>query len=204
VTLAASGCGYFHPARPENPSNGEIVTIDLTSPEGTLATIKAAVEAKGLKSGDVAYRACFADSTATTTPAFHAFFDPNDAYAWNKGGHLLPTDWTLKNEGPFYNLGPQSLVALAPQSYLMTWDLVPNQPDEFATSIAVLHRHYLIVATGQDGAIADLVAKGFADLTLVQSSTGGWVIVLWNDHVDPDTDPLFQQKTMGLRRLESQ
>jgi len=198
------GCGYFHPARPENPSNGEIVTIDLNSPDETLGTIKDAVEAKGLKSGDVAYRACFADSTAATTPAFHAFFDAVDANNWVNSGHLLPTDWTLRNEGAFYNVGPRSLVTLRNEIYQMSWDPDPKQADNFGTNIAILHRHYSILAVGQDGAVAEIIAKGYADITLIQSTTGGWVSVLWSDRADPDVDPLLPQKTWGLRRLESQ
>ena len=195
----ASGCGYFHPARPENPSNGEVIVPDQTSPDGTLSTIQAAVEAKGLKGGDAAYRACFADSTAPTTPAFHAFFAPENAASWISGGRQLPNDWTLKNEATFYNVGPLSLVNLRPEIYQMDWEPVDNDPDIFGTNVATLHRHYSIVAVGQNGDVAGTVAKGYADITLVVSSTGAWVIVLWDDKVDDD--PTL---TMGQKRLESQ
>ena len=195
----AGGCGYFKPARPENPSNGEIVNIDLNSPDETLETLRSAVEAKGQKSGDAAYRACFADSTATTTPAFHAFFAPENVNSWISGGHLLPTDWTLKNEGTFYNVGPLSLVYLRPETYQMTWDVEQPPHDDFGTNIATLHRHYSIVAIGQNGDVAGTIARGYADISLIQSTTGGWVIQLWGDRVDDD--PTL---TWGQRRLESQ
>jgi hypothetical protein len=199
VATGIGGCGYFHPARSENPNTGgPAVPIDLSTYDGTLSTLQSAVQAKGLQSGDVAYRACFADSTAPTTPAFHAFFDPANASSWVSSGHLLPTDWTLKNEAPFYNVGPLSLVNLRPEIYQMTWDTT-NDADVFGTNYALLHRHYLIVAIGQGGDVAGVVAKGYADLTLVQSSTGNWVIVLWNDKIDGD--PTL---TWGQRRLESQ
>lgn len=197
------GCGYFHPARPENPSSGVVVNIDRSSPDATLNTIKDAVVAKGLESGDVAYRACFADSTATTTPAFHAFFWPEDANAWVSQGKLLPTDWTLKDEGPFYNVGPRSLVTLRNEIYQMTWENDPLTADDYGIGSATLHRHYEILAVGQDGAVAEIIAKGYADVVLVQDSAGGWVIVRWNDRSDPDVDPLLTQRTWGLRRLES-
>jgi hypothetical protein len=199
--LAATGiggCGYFHPARPENPSNGEVVTIDLNSPDETLGTIKAAVEAKGLKSGDAAYRACFADSTAPATPAFHAFFAVENVNAWISGGRLMPTDWTLKNEATFYNVGPLSLVNLRPEIYQMTWDPT-NDTDTFGTNFAILHRHYAILAIGQNGDVAGTIARGYADISLVVSAAGNWVIVQWADRVDDN--PVY---TWGQRRLESQ
>ncbi len=197
----AGGCDYFKPATPEAPQSGEVVNIDLSSPDQTLETLRQAVEAKGLKSGDVAYRACFADSTTTTTPAFHAFFWPEDANTWTSQGKLLPTDWTLRDEGPFYNVGPRALVNLRDEDYSMSWDV--EKPDEFGPGSATLHRHYLVVANGTAG-VAEIIAKGYADLVLVQqSSTGNWVITQWQDRADPNVDPVLPQKTWGLRRLES-
>lgn len=199
ISVAGGGCGYFKPARPENPSNGVVIIPDQTSPDATLSTIQAAVQAKGLQGGDAAYRACFADSTAPTTPAFHAFFAPENVSSWISGGHLLPTDWTLKNEATFYNVGPLSLVNLRPEEYQMTWDTEQPPHDDFGTNVATLHRHYSILAVGQNGDVAGIIANGYADLTLTQSSTGAWVIVIWNDRVDTDAT-----LTWGQRRLESQ
>jgi hypothetical protein len=193
------GCGYFHPARPENPGKGIVIVPDQGSPDATLGTIKAAVEAKGLQGGDAAYRVCFADSTAPATPAFHAFFAPENQASWVSGGRALPSDWTLKNEATFYNIGTLSLVNLRPEIYQMTWEIENPPHDDFNANVAILHRHYEILAIGQSGDVAGTVAKGYADITLVPSSTGAWVIVLWQDRVDDD--PAL---TMGQKRLESQ
>jgi hypothetical protein len=201
AALLAAGCDYFKPVTPEPPTNTDVVAIDLSSPDLTLETLRLAVEAKGLRNGDVAYRACFAESTAVNTPAFHAFFWPEDANAWTSQGKVLPSDWTYRDEAPFYNVGPRSIASLRDEPYQMSWEV--EKPDEFGTGSAVLHRHYLVIAEGTSG-VAEIIAKGYADLVLVQqSTTGNWVITQWQDRSDPDVDPLLPQKTWGLRRLES-
>jgi hypothetical protein len=200
VALVATGCQYFHPATPEKPTDSSAVQIDLTSADGTLTTLQAAIQAKGLQGGDAAYRVCFADSTDKTTPAFHAYFWPEDASAWTSQGKSLPSDWTLRDEGPFYNIGPRALANLRDEPYQMSWDT--EKPDEFGTGTALLHKHYLIVAEG-NGGVAEIIAKGFADILMVQNTAGNWVIVQWQDRADPDVDPTLTQKTWGLRRLES-
>jgi hypothetical protein len=83
----------------------------------------------------------------------------------------------------------------------MTWDI--EQPNHDDYGAGTLHRHYEILAVGQDGAVAEIIAKGYADLVFVQNSASNWVIVRWDDRSDPDVDPLLTQKTWGLRRLES-
>jgi hypothetical protein len=86
----------------------------------------------------------------------------------------------------------------------MSWDPDPTQADQFGPQSATLHRHYLVVAIGNTGAVAAIIAKGYADLQLYQqTATSNWIITQWVDRTDPNVDPQLEQKTWGLRRLES-
>ena len=195
------GCGYFRPATPEAPSNGDQIIPDYTTVEGTLESIRQAVEAKGLRAGDAAYRGAFADSTSPTTTACHFFFSAEDAATWAAQSQTLPSDWTLRDEGPFFNVADRSLVNLRDDPYSMTWAEEPSKPDDNGNGVSTIHRRYTIYAIGADGTVAEIIAKGYADLVLILDSHNNWIITRWTDRVDPEGDTLAQ-KTWGLRRLE--
>jgi hypothetical protein len=203
--LLGSGCDYFKPAKPEAPSDSNNIVPDYTSVEATLQTIQSAVEAKGQRAGDAAFRGAFADSTAPSTPACHFFFSVQDAAAWTSQLQTVPTDWTLRDEAPFFNVGPRSLVNLRDDPYAMSWEPEDSNPDDLGATVSTLHRRYKIYAVGNDGSVAEIIAKGYADLVLVLDANNNWVITRWNDRIDPEVDASgLIQKTWGLRRLESQ
>jgi len=77
--------------------------------------------------------------------------------------------------------------------------------DEINAADAVLYRKYEVYAISADGNTTSRIAVGLADLFFRKISSNRWVIIRWQDHVDPtvganpsDTDQL----SMGARRLE--
>jgi hypothetical protein len=87
----------------------------------------------------------------------------------------------------------------------MAWGPDPDNTDLVGVSPTVLHRRYTILALAEDGKTNEIIARGFADLTLYQSSDGNWYITRWEDRPDPvQLDPNLTQVTWGWRRLDSQ
>lgn len=203
VVLALSaGCDFFRPADPPAPGADEVIFQDYSNVEATLETIRLAVEAKGLKGGPEAYSNAFADSTQPATPGFLHFWWPLDEAAWVAGGREVP-DWNHDEERVFYNIGPRSLVILRAEEYRMIWEPEQGNPDESGDGFQVVHRHYSIDAIGVAGVPVEIIARGYADLTITQLSDGTWKITRWNDRADPVVDPALPQRTWGQRRLES-
>jgi hypothetical protein len=198
-----SGCkGLFSPAVPEPPSGPPIV-LDYRSPEATLRTMAAGIQAKG--PGASAWFGAFADSTRPDDgTGYHQFFDQADKSAFESScGCEAPTDWRLSQEQTFFleflNVRPSD-------DYLAVFDSVETNPDPPAGDTeALLFRRYRVLATSTDGNTTTIIAIGFADLIFTKKASS-WLITRWVDHVDPDvgvnpTDP--EQLTLGRRRLEA-
>jgi hypothetical protein len=207
IALALAGCNYFKPEQPEAPggASGGLIRTDYTFPDSTLETMRRAVEAKASRGGEDAYRQAFSDSSGSGggVPAYHHFWWPEEAANWVAQGHSIPSNWTLNpDEASFYDIGERALVNLRPDSLSMQWAPEAGNPDQLGSGVVTLHRHYLIRSIGSDGSTTDIIAKGYADLILVQGPDNAWRIMRWNDRPDPVVDPVFIQKTLGLRRLE--
>jgi hypothetical protein len=197
---AAAGCDYFKPTDPEPPAENQ-VAADYSTADATLETLRLAVESKGQGGAAQSYLGAFADSTLhPEIHGFHQFFDPADEAAWTG---TVPSDWNLSNERNFFNVGEKALVALRPETYQMFLERDPFNADREQDKSTLLHRRYTILAIGQTGDVADVIARGFADLTLEQAANGFWYISRWEDRRDPDPfNPDFPQVTLGQRRLE--
>jgi len=205
VLAVVAGCDYFRPADPPSPASGDVIPADYTSVEGTLETVRLAVEAKGLQGAAEAYAGAFADSApppSPPSPGFLHFWWPADEAAWVAGGREVP-DWNHDEERVFYNIGARSLVNLRDEDYQMTWEAESGNPDEPGDGFVIAHRRYRIDAMGVAGVPVEIIARGYADLTITQLSDGNWKITRWNDRADPEPDPLLPQRTWGQRRLES-
>ena len=198
-----SGCkGLFTPALPEPPTGPPLI-VDYRSPEATLRTMAAGIQAKG--PGASAWFGAFADSTRPDDgTGYHQFFDLADLQAYESDcGCEAPTDWKLSQEQTFFleflNVRPSD-------EYTAVFDSVETNPDPPAGDIeAVLYRRYTVLATSADGNTTTIIAVGFADL-LFTKKQAGWLITRWQDHVYPEVgarpvDP--DQLTFGRRRLES-
>lgn len=198
-----SGCkGLFTPAIPPRPDPGSIPPPNYASPESTLKTMKNGLAAKAQGSGH--WLGAFADSSAPGVPGYHQFFDPFDVDAFvTNCGCQAPSDWSLPQEQTFYF---QFLGVRPGDTYGAVFDSVDSNPDPLpASTQAILHRHYLVIATSPDGNSTLIIAIGYADLTFAKVGDR-WLIRRWDDHVDPavgvnPVDPY--QLTLGRRRLES-
>lgn len=199
LALLLGGCNYFKPAQPEAPTNAPF-TPDYTTPEATLETISLAIHDKARTIGLTAYSQAFAESTSAATPAYHQFFWPPEAEAWEQLYHTAPV-WVLTLEKNFY----VRFVGLFPDSYDLLWEPDQNLPDTSNPTgdVVYLHRHYLVRRATEAGDEIGKVAVGFADLTLVRQGDQ-WKITIWQDRIDPDADPNDpDQLTMGRRRLNT-
>ena len=204
LAAGAGGCNYFRPATAPGTS-APPVPQDYSQPDATLETIRLAVEAKGQSGAAEAYVGAFADSTANEIPGYHQFFWPEDAAAWKAANKTVPSDWNLKLERLFYNYSQRSLVNLRPEPYQMIWEPDPDNSDRQDVNPSILHRRYTLLAIGATGEAAEVIARGFADLTLHHAGNGNWYITRWEDRPDPVlVDPKLPQVTWGQRRLESQ
>ena len=73
----------------------------------------------------------------------------------------------------------------------------------------LVHRRYLLRAkspNSSDDTSGEIIAIGFADLSLRKDSNGRWAIFRWVDHVDPAvtaTPAAGEQRCWSYRRLQS-
>ncbi len=202
--LLLCGCtNPFAPAKPQPPNGGGVIE-DFSTPDRLLQTIEDAIKDKG-PSGATAYADAMGDSTGPGTRAFYAFHDSRVVDAWRIGAQRdPPSPWDLRLERIFYNY----LIGVFPTfEYTFQWASDPNSPlDDRQPESAVLHRYYVLQASGADGAIQKIIAIGYADLYL-QKRDSRWFLYRWQDRLDEnigvnptDTD----NRTMGWRRLDSQ
>jgi hypothetical protein len=207
AVLLPAGCiGLFEPATPQRPSDsgGPAVHVDYTTPGATLATLAAAISAKGLSNGPSAYLGGFADPVRDGI-GFTMVFDPDVArvYETSQPGLPVPT-WDLRLESGFYS----SFIGLRTDPYALIWSPYEEHgnDDTDDPELAILHRRYAVVVGTPEGVFPDSIAAGIADLTL-RLFGSRWAIVQWVDTVDPliGAEPLNpDHRSLSYRRLENQ
>ena len=193
VLLAAlPGCSFFRPEDPEPPAEGQTLIPDYSTPDATLETMRQGVEAKSSLGGN-AWLDAFAEAFV------HNFWPEDEDDYESTTGTDAPT-WNLVLEEPFYF----RLADYRPgETYQMIWEEDDSQADIINAETATLHRHYQITAVTDQ--TAQIIAIGYADLSLVKDAEGNWRIVEWNDRRDPAASPTdTEQQTLGLRRLNFQ
>lgn len=201
LTTAALGpCALFKPAEPEEPTGGALIG-DYSAYDSTLATMRRAVEAKGVQNS----RQLYLDALATEAEAgagegFRASFDPLTVSRYQaQGGVNVPSRWQRTEEERFLDV----LVARNQGSgYRMTWQRYPEGGDETIGDARVtVFRRYdiLLVETSTGG--TQPYASGWATLTLVRAGTS-WRLVEWVDGELTSAPP--NTSSFGLLRLESQ
>jgi hypothetical protein len=201
VTVALTGCfESFRPAQPQplpGSGGGETIPLRYDSPETTLATIEAAVTAKGAGNAKSAYLGGFANPATSDGVDFTTTFDPLVVERLIAENREVPV-WDYRLEGFFYS----DFVLLRSAAYAMRWTAHPTAPpDVHNTEDATLHRRYHVILVDDAGNNLGWIARGLADLYF-RRVDGDWVIVRWEDHLDPDADPNdLEQKSMGERRL---
>jgi hypothetical protein len=202
--LAATGevgvCKLFRPASPETGGTNSLVVTNYTYPDSTLTTMARGIEAK--VSGTDAYLGGIADTTRDGH-MFRAGFDPAIVarYTSQAGSLPIPDPWNTDLERAFFF----NFVQYRTTPYTMTWAHDAANPlEDYEPDFAVLHRSYLVTTHLTDGTDAT-IAVGFADLFLVRTSAGKWVIAGWGDRVDPaagGANPSDPEKVcFGWRRL---
>jgi len=205
LAAAATGCKFFRPDTPPPPGDPP-PPFDYSQPEQTLETLRLAIEDKrSLSAGN--YIGVFADSTLEQIPGYHQFFYPEDAVLWAQSGRNVPEDWNVRLERRFFDVGPTSLINVNPNAiYEVTFSKDLENPDREGIDVTVLHRQYQVLALDPtSGAIIEVIAYGFADLTFHQAPSGDWRITRWDDRRDLVVNPYgLPQVTWGQRRLESQ
>ena len=197
--LAIAGCGYFRPANAPQPTQS-LPPGNYSRPDATLQTMNIGLSAKSSAGGSL-YLSAFAESTTTSTPAYHQLFDPVDVVDWSGG---VPGDWERTREQRLYNY----LVQLRPDdAYFLNWEdgLVTDDPPDEVNGIAVVHRHYEIITTNEQTSASTVIAIGYAKLTFLRDDQDRWLIVRWEDSRDSEADPNEQEQvSLGRRRLLSQ
>jgi hypothetical protein len=198
----------FEPAEPEIGAGGITVPEDFSTPEDLLATIELAISAKA--NGTSAYLHAMAESTRVGDLAFRAYYDPEVKRNFETTGPA-PEPWDLDYERAF----PGNLASRRPQdSY--TFQIIRDDStfplDDFPSNgsdTGLVHRRYLLRAKSPnsgDDTSGEIIAIGFADLSLRRDSNGRWAIFRWMDHVDPavTANPAaFEQRCWSYRRLQS-
>ncbi len=202
------GCvNPFKPADPEIGGGGIPVAENFRTPEGLLATIELAIEAKSA-SGASAYLNAFADSTVAGDRAFRAFYDPAVRVGWEGGSLTAPEPWDLSLERGLHT----SLAGIRQQdSYDFRWNKDNTLVgDEFPAGADTGHVQwkYLLFskspASGSDTQ-GEIIAIGYCDLSL-QLKNSRWSIFRWVDRVDPavGVNPAAtDQRTFTWWRLKS-
>jgi hypothetical protein len=195
--LGAAGCiDWFRPARPEPPvTTGPAVdvSIDFGDPEAVLATVSAAVAARGGGNGAFAYRSAFADS-ATDGIKYVCEFATEVVIERTNAGRTIPV-WSRERESQFYTY----LVGLNSGDYVLQWDRYDGAPidDVSGADEQTLYRQYDVLAISEDGGTQTQVAHGRADLVFRRVRQNEWAIVRWKDLVDPVVGP--DPEDPGLR-----
>jgi hypothetical protein len=202
TTGAVGVCGLFRPASPEKGGVGVLIPTNYSDPDSTLATLARGIAGKG--NGLAAYSGGIADTTRDAR-SFTATFDPAVLSRYNSlPGAVKPPDrWDEVYERTFFfNFVQYKKNA----DYTLKWaqdQFNPIDPPRGPDS-ALLHRAYIVTAHLSDGS-DQVIAVGYADLSFTLTAASRWVIVGWQDRVDPaygganPGNP--DQVSMGWRRL---
>ena len=199
TTGAVGACDLFRPAVPERGGGGVIVLTNYTDPDSTLATLARGLASKG--DGRDAYMGGIADPVRDAR-SFEATFDPAVLARYNSrpGALPVPSPWSTKEEGTFFS----SFAQYKTTPYAMVWGPDNNNPiDDKTGDPRLIHRSYQV--TTQLSGATQIIAVGFADLTFTPTPSGRWVILRWQDRVDPafgganPSNP--EQVPLGWRRL---
>lgn len=197
LLTGVSGCiDWFRPARPEPPiTQGSVVdvTLDFGDPEAVLATLAAAVAAKGGGNGAFAYRSAYADS-ATDGSKFTCEFATEVVIERTNAGETIPA-WTRERESLFYTY----LLSLGTGEFVLEWRTYEGAPIDDVTGAddRTLYRQYDVFTVSEDGVTETNIAHGRADLYFHRVQQNEWAIVRWTDHVDPQAGP--DPEDPGLR-----
>ena len=198
----------FKPAEPELGAGGITVPEDFSTPEDLLTTIELAISAK--TNGISAYLNALADSTRVGDLAFRAYYDPEVKRNFETLDPA-PEPWNLDYERAF----PGNLASRRPQDSFDFRFIVDNNEfelDKFpanGSDTGLVHRRYLLRAkspNSSDDTSGEIIAIGFADLSLRKDSNSRWAIFRWVDHVDPAvtaTPAAGEQRCWSYRRLQS-
>src|SRR5262249_2590398 len=143
---------------------GETVDEDFTTPEGLLATVQAAIEARGQAGAD-SYLRAFAESTSVSTPAFRALYDPSVKQLWESSTHqTAPEPWGVTLERNLHSK-PSSIRPTADYTFTFVQD--PDSPltEKPTPDVQIWHQGYTLQAD-ENGA-TEIIASGIAHLTLI-------------------------------------
>ena len=179
---------------PELRTVGEPPMADLSrrrnafrTPEDVLNTLALAIDSKS-KPGAFLYIRAFSDPTANIgTRTFRAEYDPAVLAAWQASSNEpAPENWGLALERKV----PLLLSVIRPQDrYDFRWAPDPNAPnDQIEGDVALISRHYTLVASSASDTGGEIIALGTCDLSL-ELAHGRWSIFGWVDHVDPSAGP---------------
>ena len=193
--LVLNGCSLFKATEPEPPS-GAVVIADYSEPVLTLATMAAAVTAKGLANGQAAYEDALAEDGGAI--GFRAFHLPEVIARQPPGS--VPASWGKDLERNFYF----SFVNISTDEYEMRFLPDPRNSAfenvDVDADTASLYREYQVIAFDTDGN-ATTLAQGFANFSFRRVSSR-WLVVRWTDILGlPGEDDAL---TFGARRLELQ
>ena len=198
----------FKPAEPELGAGGINVPEDFSTPEDLFATMELAIAAKA--NGTSAYLHAMAESTQVGDLAFRAYYDPEVKRNFETTGPA-PEPWDLDYERAF----PGNLASRRPQdsfTFQIRRDDSAFPLDDFPSNgsdTGLVHRRYVLRAkppNSGDDTSGEIIAIGFADLSLRKDSNGRWAIFRWMDHVDEGVTAnpaALEQRCWSYRRLQS-
>lgn len=173
------------------------------TPDDVLNTLARAIDSKS-SAGALLYVQAFSDPTANIgTHTFRAEYDPAVLAAWQASANeTAPQDWGLALERKV----PRVLFEIRPQhTYNFSWAPEPTAADDqIAGDIALIHRHYTLVASSASDPTGEIIALGSCDLSL-ERARGRWSIFRWVDHVDPSAgvNPANDERPFTFYRLSS-
>jgi len=205
LALSAGCVNPFRPADPQQPEGG-VVQEDFRTPEDVLNTMAAAIQSKS-SSGATAWFHAFAESIQVGDRNYRQFYDGAVKQSWQSATSLAapePWDGSLERGLPSRLFGFR-----ATASYAFVWGTDPDSPsDDINNDVDTVqfHRKYQLLASTSTSANQEIIATGFADLSLFKPQGGSrWFISRWNDRLDKTygVNPPNSEYSMSRHRLDS-